>query len=300
MRRTQNARLETLLRVQDTLKQHLNLVEAYKPIKRRHAELNALIASILDLRVEAGTGTEGSSLEKKAAINSLVKQAVSIAKIALIWAKDAKMEQLFPDFDMEVSDLRYGTILNCIDKAVRLEQALRPHLEDLEDYGINESKLDTLQDNVDKLRLINPMPLQNKTQTRKMNEQLDLKIKEAMQIADDIEHLIVGFYGETENNFVLSYLASMRIFDPATRSTALQVVVLDQEGLPINKAECDLIELEGEEQNTNEAGLAIIKGIRSGNYTLEIRKQGFQAIKTSVELKRGKKVSLNFKLIKSN
>lgn len=300
MRRTQNARLETLLRVQDTLKQHLNLVEAYKPIKRRHAELNALIASILDLRVEAGTGTEGSSLEKKAAINSLVKQAVSIAKIALIWAKDAKMEQLIPDFDMEVSDLRYGTILNCIDKAVRLEQALRPHLEDLEDYGINESKLDTLQDNVDKLRLINPMPLQNKTQTRKMNEQLDLKIKEAMQIADDIEHLIVGFYGETENNFVLSYLASMRIFDPATRSTALQVVVLDQEGLPINKAECDLIELEGEEQNTNEAGLAIIKGIRSGNYTLEIRKQGFQAIKTSVELKRGKKVSLNFKLIKSN
>lgn len=300
MRRTQNARLETLLRVQDTLKQHLNLVEAYKPIKRRHAELNALIASILDLRVEAGTGTEGSSLEKKAAINSLVKQAVSIAKIALIWAKDAKKEQLIPDLDMEVSDLRYGTILNCIDKAVRLEQALRPHLEDLEDYGINEAKLDTLQDNVDKLRLINPMPLQNKTQTRKMNEQLDLKIKEAMQIADDIEHLIVGFYGETENNFVLSYLASMRIFDPATRSTALQVVVLDQAGMPINKAECDLIELEGEEQDTNEAGLAIIKGIRSGNYTLEIRKQGFQALKTNVDIKRGKKVSLNFKLIKSN
>lgn len=296
MRRKDNARLETLQRVVNTLKEHQTIVHAFKPLKTLFTELDTLTKQIANERADAWTNSEGTTNEKKQAFEAMVKQSVSLAKLALIWAKLNNDQLLMPEFDLEVSDFRNGNILDAIDKASRLESLLRTYVEDLEDYSITVEQLDQLKMDIASLQTLNPKPLQIRGKNKVKREQLSEDLRQAMELARDIENLVVGKYMDSEPQFVNLYLAAMRIYDPATRSTQVELVVLDQAGNPIPQAECDILELEGEEQWTNQTGLALIEGIRSGTFTLEIRKEGYESYRGPVEVKRGKKTSLNLKL----
>ncbi len=296
MRRKDNARLETLLRVVSTLKEHQTIVNAFKPLKTLSTELETLTKQIANERADSWVNSEGTTNEKRQVFDSMVRQAVSLAKLAHIWAKLNDDQLLMPEFDLEISDFKRGNILDAIDKASRLEALLRTHVEDLEDYDITIDKLNQLKMDIASLQTLNPKPRQIQGRNKVKNEQLAEELKKAMELARDIENLIVGKYLDTETQFVNLYLASMRLYDPATRSTQVELLVLDLDGNPIHQAECDILELEGEEKMTNHNGMALIEGIRSGAFTLEIRKEGYTPYIGHIEVKRGKKTALNLRL----
>lgn len=296
MRKKDSARLDTLGRVIDTLRKNQELFKTFQPLKDRYTELSNTVQELQALRTQLGYSSAGISAEKSQNFETLSRQAVSLAKVGWVWAKSQKDPLLMEVFDVEVSDFSRATEAEAIAMAERIEENLRIHAEDLTSYNITAAKLNNLKHSIAYFRSLKLMPRQHINEAKVQNRQLAKDIKAAMALAEEIECLVIGEYQDSEQLFVDNLLAAMRIYDPATRSTALKLVVLDETGQPIADAVCDVLELEGEEQHTNPAGFAEISGLRSGSYTLEVRKEGFEPQRTSVEIKRGQKLSFNLQL----
>lgn len=300
MRKTDIAKLDTLSRVIYTLRTNLELFQSFKPLKDRYTELSNMVQELETTRTQLGYTSEGLTAEKLENFSIMVKQAMSIAKVAVVWAKSKNDQVLMEVLDLEISDFSRAKETEAVGMAERVEESLRPHLEELVDYNITASKLNDLKNSVLYFRALKLKPKIHLNETKVLNRQFKQEVKKAMLLAEDIESLVIGEYNEQEPNFVDLMMASMRIYDIASRSTKIKLVISDDQGRPLSDADCDLLELEGEEQLTNTAGLAEISGIRSGIYTLEIRKEGFQSERTQVNIKRGQQLALNLQLTKKS
>lgn len=296
MRKTDIAKLDTLSRVIYTLRTNLELFQSFKPLKDRYTELSNMVQELEATRTQLGYTSEGLTAEKLENFSTMVKQAMSIAKVAMVWAKSKNDQVLMEVLDLEISDFSRAKEAEAISMAERVEESLRPHLEELEDYNITVSKLNDLKNSVLYFRALKLKPKIHLNETMVLNRQFKQDVKKAMLLAEDIESLVIGEFNEKAPTFVDLMMASMRIYDIASRSTKIKLIISDEQGKPLSNADCDLLELDGEEQLTNTAGLAEISGIRSGIYTLEIRKEGFQSERTQVNIKRGQQLALNFQL----
>ena len=298
MRKTDSAKLDTLGRVIETLHKHQELFKNFKPLKDRFTALAASVQALQAARTELSYSSVGITAEKRENFEILVKQAYALAKVGLVWAKSQQDQRLIDVLDLEMSDFNRATEAEAIAIAERVEESLRLHLADLEEYNITAAKLNSLKSSIAYFRSLKLMPRQHINESKVQNRQLAKDVKAAMDLAEDMECLVIGEYQESEPLFVDHLLAAMRIYDPATRSTVLNLVISDEEGRPLQDAVCDILQLEGEEQTTNSAGLAEIAGIRSGSYLLEIRKEGYVSERSPFDIKRGQKVSLNLQLAK--
>ena len=298
MSKRNDAKLETIIRAEDTLEKNALVFATYKPIKDKHKLLTDQIPVLENMRGNKKVKTKGTTDEKEEAYVKLVNKAVSIAKIAIIWAKDNEKIDLMPTLDLDPSDFD-GPKLDAIDLAVNLDKALRPELAKLVDYEITVDDLDDLLDKIKVLRKLNPLPQQHKIQGGEKTKAYAAGVKATFGILKDIESLIVGKYLEKNSTFVNSYLASLRIFDPATRSTVLQIMVRDADGNPIDGAYCNITQVADEEQYSNLEGKADIAGLRSGMFTLEVTKDGYKIASLNFTIKRGQKLKLVVKLEKA-
>ena len=296
MRKSDNAKLDALGRAIDTLRINQELFKNFKPLKDRYTELVNRVQALQATRTQLTYSSTGITAEKTDQYNMLANQTVAVAKVGCVWAKSQQDRILTEILDIELSDFSRIAEAEAIAMAERVEESLRPHLQDLEEYNITAAKLDKIKQSLLYFKSLQLKPRQHIGQNKVQNKQFAADIKAAMELAQDIENLVVGEYGDSQTLFVNQLFASMRIYDPATRSTALKLVILDKAGKPIHDATCDLVELEGEEQNTNSAGYAEIAGIRSGSYTLEVRKEGYQAQRTTIAIVRGQKLTLNLQL----
>lgn len=296
MRRLDNARLEALQRALETLNSNQTVFQTYQPLKTRHESLKAKVANLESLRNSLSVGSEGSAAEKREAFVKLRYLTVDIAKIGEVWAQENQHVHLIPVFDIEPSDFQYATFLDALDLAKNVEQALRPHLNDLTDFEITEQDLNELRATIEQAREIIPQPRLQISEKKSINEKYRAQLSEAIGLTREIENLIIGKFRKTNTDLVNQYMASSRIYDPHTRKTAIQIEVTDAMGQPLPNVVCDLLEVSGEEQNTDGQGKAEILGIRAGVYTLEIKKPGLTGTKHAVTVKRGQKVQVKLQL----
>ncbi len=297
MQRIDNARLEALQRALEALNGNLSTIQSYKPLKARHLKLKAKVESLETLRNSLSYGTSGTTAEKRQAFQSMRDQAVALSKIGWVWAKEQQDHELMQVLDLVASDFNEATALDALEFARNVEQALRSNLEALEDYEITAAEVNALKTAIDQSRDLMPRPRLSVSERKSLNESYRSELSEAMQLESDIENLLIGRFMVSHPDMVNQYLAASRIFDPHTRSTQVKIEVTNTQGEPMQEVLCDLLELTGEEQTTDAQGIAEITGIRSGTYTLEIKKEGYQPIKTTVQIKRGQKVQLKLQLV---
>ncbi len=300
MRKSDNAKLDALGRAIDTLRTNQELFKNFKPLKDRYTELVDRVQALQAARTQLTYSSTGITAEKTDQYNMLASQTVAVAKVGWVWAKSQQDHILTEILDIEISDFSRIAEAEAIAMAERVEQSLCPHLQDLEAYNITAAKLDKIKQSLIYFKSLQLKPRQHIGQNKVQNKQFAANIKAAMELAHDIENLVIGEYQDSETLFMNQYLASMRIYDPATRSTMLKLVIQDEAGKPLHDATCDVLELVGEEQTTNNVGYAEITGIRTGSYTLEVSKEGYQPQRTTVAIKRGQKITLNLQLSQNN
>lgn len=296
MRRIDNARLEALQRALETLNSNQTVFETFKPLKARHDALKAKLVNLETLRNSLSVSSEGSSAEKRASFAKLRDLTVDLAKIGEVWAHEQQLPHLLPIFDIEPSDFQYATFLDALELAKNVEQALRPHLKDLVDFEVTATDLEALLDAIEQSRDLMPKPRLQISEKKSINEAYRVQLNEAGVLARQIENLLLGKFRTSHADFVNRFIASSRIYDPHTRKTAVRIEVTNALGQPLPDVVCDILELIGEEQSTDEHGKAEILGIRAGSYTLEVKKPGLTASKHAVTVKRGQKVQLKLQL----
>lgn len=300
MRKRDAARLDTLVRVLNILNQNQALFEDFEPVQKLYADLKSKVTTLNQHLVDLSEDSEGITADKQQSVELMTRQAVTLAKLAYVWAKSQNDVQLMQVFDLEMSDFKRISTLEAIVLATKLEEYIRPHLAELSKYRITAAKLDELKQSIAYASVISPKPKQQRSMQRVSKTHFSEDLKAAIIMASDLENLIIGGYSESDPRFVDHVLAAMRIFDPATRSTTLQIFVTDEAGTPLHEVECDILEISGEEQLTNTHGQAEIKSFRSGSYTLAVKKEGYQPIQSVFSIQRGERQLLNLHLKKSN
>lgn len=296
MRRIDNARLDALQRAVEVLDSHKTTFQSYKPLKTRHILLAEQVEALEALRNSLSVDSEGKTAAKAQAFVKLQKMTISIAKIAEVWAHENQHHTILPILDLELTDFKTSSFFDALELAKNLEQTLRPYLEELEEYDITTALLDDLKAHIETFRDAMPKPKLDIATRKSSNTAYRTQSEAAMILLRHIENLLIGKYQDSHPEMVNALIAAARVHDPYTRKTAVVVEVADQNGQPLQGVSCDLLEVSGEEQNTDEEGKAELIGIKAGTYTLKVHKPGFAPLQSTVTVNRGQRITLKLQL----
>lgn len=145
MRKSDNAKLDALGRAIDTLRTNQELFKNFKPLKDRYTELVDRVQALQAARTQLTYSSTGITAEKTDQYNMLASQTVAVAKVGWVWAKSQQDHILTEILDIEISDFSRIAEAEAIAMAERVEQSLRPNLQDLEAYNITAAKLDKIK-----------------------------------------------------------------------------------------------------------------------------------------------------------
>jgi hypothetical protein len=292
MNKSDHARLDAYERVLYVLNDYPSLVESVSVLKTKRARLEALIEEASQFKVKKLDNVRGNTIATNRLYDELSALTTNCAKVAYVWAMDQKKTQFLPIFDIERSDFRRNSREKGLEMAQRLCLTLSDVIGEMSTYGLTPSHLQKLKQAITAFEQAQPIPRKIIGDNKVGRKELIEMVKEIGILADQIEHLVVGLFSENQAEFVNRLLASIRIYDPKSRSTKIIIHVTDTKDQSIEGVYCDLMEEMGEEQYTEADGEAEIKGIKSGKYTLLLKKDGFKEKSLSITVSTGKKTKV--------
>jgi protocatechuate 3,4-dioxygenase beta subunit len=168
---------------------------------------------------------------------------------------------------------------------------LKTDIANLADYRITQANITELEASITEAENSSSQPTVKRKLGVVANKANRTLIRTIDANLDSIENLIVGEYEETEKTFVNLFLSARYITNLGSRSTKLIVTVVDKDGKPVADAYGDVLEMDNEEQYSDENGELTIIGIKNGTYTLEV---SLGEAKTSVKftIKLGEQLKL--------
>lgn len=294
-----NARLEAIERSHNILSENVALISGFVPLKNRHDKLGTLLTQIFENDKDRNSPTTSLTQGKQEKRSGLAETTMRLAKGAYIWAKDENKTELLADLDLEQTDISSGAENKALALAGRVLDILNQNKTALQGYGIEADDIKELEDAIDDFRKAAPKSRLVIGKNKVKQDDYKAKVKEASDLTDEIENLIISKFLKTNRDLVNNFLAARRIFDPASRSTALSIQVQDAEGKALADVYCDMLQVADEEQFTNLEGKALIEGLKSGLYTLELSKEGYKTHSETIAIKRGQTLKLVVKLEKA-
>jgi len=274
------------------LQDNAAVYQGFVPLEESITSFRLVLLQVADLSNKQNKTITGSAAGKKETRLEMTSVAVSLAKKAIVWARKLDRWSEIAILDIEQSDLMNGELLNAVDSAKNVLKVLNDNKADLGPYRIGQDQLTELQNAITEMGVVETAPRQSRDQRQLAGKE----ISELMQVLDglegNIDDLVVGEFRRSNPSFVEGYLIAKRIDDPGYRRTLLLLSVKNQQGLPVAGAWCDILEMDDEEQLTNNLGVAEIGAIKTGTYQLEVSKDGYQTFKTVFSIKRGQRISL--------
>jgi hypothetical protein len=287
------------VRVLSILLENKTETEKVGPLKTRVETLESNIEETEKRSKVRKMETSGLTDDKNRQRENLADVAVPLAKGAYVWAKDNKKADLLPHLDIERSDIVNAGVALALDTAGKVLDIANLNASALADYGIEASDIASLAEAIEKLKLASPLPRKQQGQNRVALQEYREKINETDDLLDEIENLVISKFSKSNRSFVNNFLAARRIYDPASRSTQLSITALDTQGKPLEGVYCDLLQVADEEQYTDLMGKALIEGLKSGNYTLDLSLESYKTWSQTISIKRGQKLKLEARLEKA-
>lgn len=280
------------------LKDNASVYSGFTPLEEFIVAFTLALQS-LDKHNEVKSKKTKGSTDKKTEVRITMAVVVSsLAKKAIVWARKNNKWTEVAILDVEESDLRYGDLQSAVNLAKNVYNVLQENKAELAAYRITDVHIEELKKVIEDMGEVETMPRQSRDQKTKAGKDITDGLKTLDTIDSNIEDLIVGEFRRSNPGFVDGYLIAKRIDDPAFRRTLLLVSVKNQEGLPVENALCDILEMDDEEQLTNNLGVAEIR-TKSGSYQLEVSKEGYQTVRQPFNITRSQRISLEIVLKKA-
>lgn len=289
MSRYFNEKLSTYNKVEQVLAESNTVFNKVVPLTQMVTEFTSLQIQLRS-QMQVSVGAKGTLLtNKQERFELMVKLCVRLARKALVWAKKSKKTDAILVYDVVASDFRSG--LNAISLASNVLDRLRIDLALLKDYMIVEADVDALENAIDAAQLYSSEPANKRKKGAEANRTIRDLIKKTDALLDNIEDLIVAGFEDTNVSFVRLFLSARRITDLGNRKTKVLVHVTDKDNKPVEDAVADIVEMQNEQQYSDEQGDLTITGIKSGSYTLVVTKGAFR-VSTKFSIQIGEQLKL--------
>lgn len=276
--------------VKTVLSENESIFETYVPLVELYNSFK-LDTKQLGINLQVVEGSKGSQNETKLMLfENMVKLAVRYGRKALPWAVKNKNMDAVRIYDVTKSDFKTSSTI-ALSHAKNVLDQLKIDEKNLVDYRVTNANINELAASITEAENATSQPTIKRKQGVVANKANRVLIKTIDANLDDMENLIVSEYEETEKTFVNLFLSARHINDLGSRSTKLIVTVVDKDGKPVADAYGDVLEMEEEEQYSDENGELTIIGIKNGTYTLEV---SLGETKTSVKftIKLGEQLRL--------
>lgn len=285
-----NSKMSTYNKVEQVLTESRRVFSSFVLLNQLVTEFETSLASIrsnMQVSVAAKGKLQLNKLEK---FDTMVKLCVRNSRKAIVWAKKNKMADAIIVYDIVASDFRYGGV-NALSMANNILDRLRIDLTPLKDYMILDTDLDALEAAISEAQTFSSEPSTKRQRGAEANRTIRDLIKKTDDILDNIENLVVAAFEESNISFVRLFLSARQITDLGSRKTKVLVHIMDKDNKPIEDAYADILEMENEEQYSDQQGDLTIIGIKNGTYTLLVSK-GDLKVSTRFTIQLGEQLKL--------
>ncbi len=285
-----NEKMSTYNKVEQVLAASQSVIRNVTPLTQLVTEFSAmqlLIRSNMQLSVGAKGTLHDNKLQK---FDLMAKLCVRTARKALVWAKKNNKFDAIHVYDVVPSDFKTSGV-NALSIASNVLDQLQVDLTQLKDYMIQEADVDALEAAINAAQIFSSEPATKRKKGAEANRTIRDLIKKTDDLLDNIEDLIVAGFEDTDLSFVRLFLSARHISDLGSRKTKVLVHVTDKDNNPVEDAYADIVEMEDEEQYSDEHGDLTILGIKRGTYTLVVTKGPFR-VSTKFTIQIGEQLKL--------
>lgn len=235
------------------------------------SEFSAGLANLRTNLKLATAAKGGYDSNKSTKFEVMSKLAVKYARKGYTWATATGNADAAEVYDVVKSDFNSSSAFT-IALASQIADRLNTDLKALVNYRITKANVDALLASITQAQAYTSEPAIKRKQGAEANRASRTIIKDLDNKLAQIEDLIVSEYEDDEITFVNLFLSAHHITNLGSRKTKLTVHVTDKAGQPIADALGDILEMDDEEQYSDENGDLTIIGIKNGNYTLKVSK----------------------------
>jgi len=196
---------------------------SFAPMAAAIAELENLVLQIEQIQLITGEDNSGLTDVKKAQIEALIKKVYELASILLAMATKTKDQVLQAKVDFPVSDLQNMRQSELAKNGMTILDLGRTNLPALLEYGQTDEKLNSLDGQIQQLKISLPAPRVSTSERKAANAKLKELLKEAMELTTmQIDRLMVPF--ETERpDFYAAYKNARKVIGYGTRYEKAEV-----------------------------------------------------------------------------
>jgi hypothetical protein len=285
-----NEKMSTYNKVEQVLAESQRVFAKFVPLNQL---VNEFKGSLLLIRnnMQLSVAAKGTLLtNKQEKFELMIKLSVRHARKALVWAKQNKVTDAILVYDVVMSDFKLNGV-NSLSLARNVFDRLVIDVLALKDYMVTQADIDALDLAIKDAQTFSSEPATKRKRGAEANRIIKDLIHKTDDLLDNMEDLIVGVYEETDISFVRLFLSARQITDLGSRKTKVLVHVMDKELKPVADAYADVLEMENEEQFSDENGDLTIVGIKNGTYTLVVSKEGIK-VTTKFTIQIGEQLKL--------
>ncbi len=285
-----NEKMSTYNKVEQVLAESQRVFAKFVPLNQL---VNEFKGSLLLIRnnMQLSVAAKGTLLtNKQEKFELMIKLSVRHARKALVWSKQNKVTDAILVYDVVMSDFKLNGV-NSLSLARNVFDRLVIDVLALKDYMVTQADIDALDLAIKDAQIFSSEPATKRKRGAEANRIIKDLIHKTDDLLDNMEDLIVGVYEETDISFVRLFLSARQITDLGSRKTKVLVHVMDKELKPVADAYADVLEMENEEQFSDENGDLTIVGIKNGTYTLVVSKEGIK-VTTKFTIQIGEQLKL--------
>ncbi|MBK8443942.1 MAG: carboxypeptidase regulatory-like domain-containing protein [Sphingobacteriales bacterium] len=295
-----NARQESKLNMYRALTQYCDknaaLIATVPAFSNALNTLKTKIAAIQSNASKESAQIGGIAQDKTAAKEILCTRTAEIAAAVYAYAHQTNNNTLRQKMNFSVSDLlRIKDDLLVPTCQVIYNQA-QANLPNLADYALNAAALTTLQNAMN--NYTNATPLVRNAIGNRSTFRINIKnlLKETDDLLKNQLDKISLQFKNTNPDFLLTYRQLRIIIDPTRTTTGIKIELKNNQTLlPVPNATISIAEL-NINATTGAGGIAHIKPVPHGNYTLLISAPGYQNAQSAVKVIQGKSNPLALQL----
>ncbi|MBP9151016.1 MAG: carboxypeptidase regulatory-like domain-containing protein [Flavobacteriales bacterium] len=255
---------------QEVMAENDNLWTGKTAVENKMAAMEVKVGQIELIDDQINNGGGASTLKKLAKENAAVK-ALRIAKPLAIFAKDTNDLELFAEIDFEWADLRYGKDQDSIDRwRLVHEHSLPLDATLIADGYIETGWVGALLLAITDFETQRGKPVAKRANVKGLNQQLNLRIKELVEIKTDLVDLLVQFK-ESNPEFYTAVKSAFEIDMTGVRHLALRIRFTDEAtGVRLPKVTATIVETGLTKTSSSKGVIEFTRQeLAQGNYVLQ-------------------------------
>jgi hypothetical protein len=270
MNSRQESKLNMFRATQKHCVENASIVASIPAFQAAVNSFNNNISSIIAAVQQEDLITKGITIDKAEARKKLCQLCADMAAPISAYAAANQNNKLLSEVNLSYTDLFKSKDDQLAPRCQNIHNAAQANLAALEDYGISQQTVDTLQIGIDNYQAKVPDPRNVSAQKSTISDNLIKLIDECDTILKTQMDKTIIALKTTQPDFVNTYKSNRVIIDPSKTTTTLKGIIMSAADKSVIKGATILIVEANTKVTTNDLGEYEIKPIPSGTYSLNV------------------------------